>query len=154
MPRTPVAAIVASMCSPELNKAAARGFLETVEHGDLDGLDVIVSPDYVLHDPSGPEAVRGVEGAKQMVDAYRTGFGLRVTIEHQVADGDYVATRYTARGRHEAEFMGVPATGRDVTISGICISRCSRGKIVEEWEVWDALGALRQVGGLPDTIKS
>ena len=137
-----------SMDGIEANKAAARGFLETAEHGDLDVLDALVSPDYVLHDPTLPEEVRGVDGAKQMVEAFRTAFGLRVAIEHQFADGDYVVTRYTARGSHAAEFMGVPPTGRDVTVSGICISRCRDGRIVEEWDMWDALGALQQVGGL------
>jgi steroid delta-isomerase-like uncharacterized protein len=140
------------MSDSEQNKAAARGFFATVEHGDLDALDAIVGPDYVLHDPSLPEEVRGVEAAKQMVQAYRTAFGLRVTIEHQFADGDYVATRYTARGRHDAEFMGIPSTGKAVTVAGICISRCRGGKIVEEWDAWDALGALQQVGGLPETV--
>jgi predicted ester cyclase len=106
----------------------------------------------VLHDPSLSEDVRGVEGAKQMGEAYRTAFGLRVTIEHQFADGDCVATRYTARGRHDAEFMGLPPTGTDVTVVGICISRCRDGKVVEEWDLWDALGALQQVGGLPETV--
>jgi steroid delta-isomerase-like uncharacterized protein len=140
------------MSDSEQNKAAARGIFDTLEHGDVNALDAIVSPDYVLHDPSLPEDVRGVEGAKQLVQAYRTAFGLRVTIEHQFADGDYVATRYTARGRHDAEFMGVPPTGKTVTVAGICISRCNGGKIVEEWDAWDALGALVQVGGLTETV--
>ena len=95
-------------------------------------------------------AARGVDGAKQTAEAFRNAFGFRVAIEHQFADGDFVVTRYTARGRHTADFMGVPPTGRDVTVSGICISRCSEGRIVEEWDMWDALGALQQVGGLPE----
>jgi steroid delta-isomerase-like uncharacterized protein len=146
--------ILRAMTSSEENIAATRGFFETVEHGNLDVLDAIVSPDYVLHDPSMPEEVRGVEGAKEMVETYRSAFGLRVTIEQQIADGDYVATRYTARGKHDSEFMGVPPTGRDLTVAGICISRCRDGKIVEEWEVWDALGAFQQVGAVPETVES
>jgi steroid delta-isomerase-like uncharacterized protein len=134
------------MNSREANKTAARRFFETAENGNLDALDTIVSTDYVLHDPSMPEEVRGVEGAKEMIEAYRAGFGLRVTVEHQITEGDYVATRYTARGTHNAEFMGVAPTGRDVTVSGICISRCHDGKIVEEWDLWDSLGALQQIG--------
>lgn len=127
------------------NSAAVRGIFEALEHGDLDALNAIVSPDYVLHDPSMAEEVRGVDGAKAMVEAYRSAFGLRVTIDHQFMDGDYVATRYTAHGTHDSEFMGVPPTGRDVTVAGICISRCRDGKVVEEWDAWDALGALQQM---------
>jgi predicted ester cyclase len=77
-----------------------------------------------------------------------------VTIEDQIADGEFVATRYTAHGRHDAEFMGVRATGEDVTVTGICVSRFRDGKVVEEWDIWDALGVLRQVGALPETIAS
>jgi steroid delta-isomerase-like uncharacterized protein len=130
----------------EANMAAVRGFFETTVTGDLDALDAVVDPEYVLHDPASPEEVRGVDGAKAMIDEYRTAFGVRVTVEHQVAEGDYVATRYTMRGRHDREFMGVPPTGREVTVSGMCLSRCRDGKVVEEWEVWDALGLARQIG--------
>jgi steroid delta-isomerase-like uncharacterized protein len=134
------------MSTTEDNIAAARAFIETTAHGNLDALDAIVSPDYVLHDPAGEEQVRGVDGAKAMVEFYRSAFGLRMTIEEQFGAGDFVATRYTARGTHDEELMGVPATGTSVTVSGICISRFRDGKVVEEWEVWDALGLLRQVG--------
>jgi steroid delta-isomerase-like uncharacterized protein len=137
------------MSSTEANKAAARRVFETVEHGRLDELDAIVDPDYVLHDPSAPDEVRGVDGVKEMIQAYRTAFGLRVTIEHQFADGDFVATRYTARGTHNAEFMGIPASGREGIAAGICISRFRDGKLVEEWDCWDALGVLQQIGALP-----
>jgi steroid delta-isomerase-like uncharacterized protein len=142
------------MGSTERNIAAVRAIIETLDHGRLDELDSLVSPDYVLHDPSSPEDVRGVDGLKEMIELYRTGFGLRMTIEDQFADGDLVATRYTSRGTHNVEFMGMPATGKPVTVSGICLSRCRDGKVVEEWEVWDALGALRQTGALPETLIS
>ena len=139
----------------EQNKAAVRAVFETAKHGNLDALDAIVSPDFVLHDPASAEDIRGIEGAKQMVEMYRSAFGdLRVTIEHQITQGDYVTTRYTARGRHEGEFMCVPPTGRDVTVAGICISRCREGKVVEEWEVSDALGALQQIGALSEFVEA
>ena len=75
--------------------------------------------------------------------------GLRVTIEHQFTEGDFVATRFTARGTHDGEIMGVPPTGREIAFTGIAISRVREGKIVEEWEVSDVLGLPRQIGGLP-----
>jgi steroid delta-isomerase-like uncharacterized protein len=141
------------MTSSEQNNAAARGIFETLEHGNLDALDAIISPDYVLHDPSMPEEVRGVEGAREMIETYRSAFGLRVTIEHQFAYGDYVATRYTAHGTHDSEFLGVPPTGREMTAAGICISRCRDGKVVEEWDLWDTLGVLQQISA-PTTVES
>ncbi len=86
---------------------------------------------------------------------YRNAFGgLRVTIEHQFSDGDYVATRFTARGTHDGEIMGVPPTGKDVTVACIGISRWHDGKVVEEWELSDTLGALAQIGALPEMAHS
>jgi predicted ester cyclase len=139
-------AILPRMSEP--NAAMVREFFATLEDGNIDVLDGILSADYVLHDPSLPAEVRGVEGAKHLIETYRAQFGLRVTIEHQFSDGDYVATRYTARARHDAEFMGIPPTGRESTAAGICISRCYDGRIVEEWEVFDTLSLLRQIGAL------
>lgn len=143
------------MSSGEDNEAAVRAFFAVAEDGNLDALDTIVSPDYVLHDPGSPEEIHGVKGARDLVRMYRTAMaGLRVTIEHQFSDGDYVATRFTARGTHEGEFMGVPPTGKDVTVACMTISRCHGGKVVEEWELSDALGALRQIGALPELAQS
>jgi steroid delta-isomerase-like uncharacterized protein len=143
------------MASSEGNKAAVREFFACASRGDFDKLNAVVSPDYVLHDPALPEAVRGIEGAAELIEMYRSGIrGLRVTIEQQLADGDFVATRYTCRGTHEGDIMGVPATGRDVTIAGLVISRFQDGKVVEEWEVSDVFGLLQQIGALPQMATS
>jgi steroid delta-isomerase-like uncharacterized protein len=143
------------VASSEGNKAAVREFFACANRGDFDKLKEVVSPDYVLHDPALPEAVRGIEGAAELIEMYRSGIrGLRVTIEQQLADGDFVATRYTCRGTHEGDIMGVPATGRDVTIAGLVISRFQDGKVVEEWEVSDVFGLLQQIGALPQMATS
>lgn len=142
------------MGSSEENKAVVQACFQTGTDGNLDALDAIVAPDYVLHDPSAPEDVRGVEGLKQLVAMYRSGVpDLRVTIEHQFTQDDYVATRFTTRGIHAGEIMGVPPTGKELTITGITISRCRDGKIVEEWEVSDVFGLLQQIGALPEIVE-
>ena len=138
------------MSSNEDNEAVVRACFQAGTDGNLDALDAIISRDYVLHDPSSQQEVRGVEGLKDLVEMYRNGVpGLRVTIEHQFTEGDYVATRFTARGTHEGEIIGLPPTGREITMAGITISRCRDGKIVEEWEVSDVFGLLRQIGRSP-----
>ncbi len=143
------------MSSSEENKAAVRACFQAGTDGNLDALDAVISADYVLHDPGSPEEVRGVDRLKEMVGMYRSGVpDLRVTIEHQFTEGDYVATRFTARGTHEGEILGVPPTRRDVTIRGLTISRCRDGKIVEEWEVSDIFGLMRQIGALPEMAES
>jgi predicted ester cyclase len=136
-----------TMSSSEENKAVVRGCLENASQGNYDALDEIVAPDYLLH----PEEVRGVDGLKTMVEGYRTALsGLRVTIDQQFTDGDYVATRFTIRGTHSGDLMGAPATGKDVAFTAITISRCESGRIAEEWELTDAVGLLGQVGALPE----
>jgi predicted ester cyclase len=78
------------MNSSEKNKAAVRACFENAAQGNFDALDDIVTADYVLH----PEEVRGAEGLKEMVQGYRDALsGLRVAIDQQFVDGDYVATR-------------------------------------------------------------
>jgi steroid delta-isomerase-like uncharacterized protein len=137
------------MGTDEDNKAAVRACLEAVSQENSDGLDRILGPGYVLHDPALPEDVLGAEGLRELLDGYRKAFGgLQLTIDHQFTDGDYVATRWLVRGRHEGELMGVPASGKEVAFDGMTISRCSDGKIVEEWEICDTLGLLQQIGAL------
>jgi predicted ester cyclase len=139
------------MSTSEDNKAVVRDCFENASQGKFDALDAIVSPDYVLH----PEDIRGVEGLKEMVKAYRSAIAdLHVTIDHQFTEGDYVATRYTIRGSHDGDLMGTPPTGRDVEFTGLTVSRCRDGKIVEEWELVDTVGLLRQIGALPEMARS
>ncbi|MBA2295197.1 MAG: ester cyclase, partial [Actinobacteria bacterium] len=80
--------------------------------------------------------------------------GLRVTIDQQFTDGDYVATRYTITGTHDGELMGTPPTGKCVAFTGITISRCEGGRIAEEWEVTDVVGLLGQIGALPAMVRA
>ena len=96
------------MSNSDENKAAVRACFENASRGNFDALDEIVTADYVLH----PEEVRGADGLKQMVQGYRDAFsGLKVKIDQQFTDGDYVATRYTITGTHDGDLMGAPPTG-------------------------------------------
>jgi predicted ester cyclase len=134
------------MSSTEDNKAAVRACFENASQGNFDALDDILTSDYVVH----PEEVRGRDGLEQVVQGYRDALsGLRVNIEHQFTEGDYVATRYTITGRHDGDLMGTAPTGKDVAFSGLTISRCENGRIAEEWEIVDTMSLLGQVGALP-----
>ena len=131
-------------------KAISRRELEIFSSGDLSIADEIISPDYVGHDPATPEPIRGPEGVKEQAAGYRAAFpDLEVTIDHQVTEGDYVVTRWTARGTHDGELFGTAPTGRSVTTSGISIERVVDGKIVEDHTVWDTMGLMQQIGAVP-----
>ncbi len=139
------------MSISETNKAAVRNAFEEASRGNFDALPQIVTEDYVLH----PEGIRGADGLQEMVEGYRAALsGLTVTVDHQFTEGDYVATRYTLRGRHEGELMGTAPTGRDIEVIGLTVSRCRDGRIEEEWELIDVPGLLGQIGALPEMAAS
>ena len=136
--------------SAKENKANARRMIGKVwSQGNLDLVDELVDANYVFHDPMVPD-VRGPEGLKQLVTMYRTAYpDLQFTVEDALADGDKVIHRWTCAGTHQGELMGIPATGKHTTTSGINIIRFEGGKAVEEWARWDSLGLLQQLGVIP-----
>jgi steroid delta-isomerase-like uncharacterized protein len=135
----------------EENKALARRFLEEAfNEGNLGVVDEIVASDYVLHDPALPEEIRGPEGVKGFVQMYRSAYpDTDITVEEQIAEGDDVVTRWTGRGTHQGELLGVPPSGNRVEVAGITIDRISGGKFAESWTNYDALGMLQQIGAIP-----
>ncbi len=135
----------------EENKALVRRWFEDLfNEGNLDVADEIIAPNHLGHDPTLPDLPIGPEGQKQLVNLYRSAFpDARITIEEQVAEGDTVVTRWTGRGTHQGELMGVAPTGNQVTVTGIDIAHISEGKVVETWTIYDALGMLQQIGAIP-----
>ena len=109
-----------------------------------------MASDYIGHDPANPEPLRGPEGVKEFISTYRAAFpDARITVEQQLAEGDLVATRWSGRGTHEGELMGIEPTGKQVTVSGLTISRLEGGKIVEEFLNWDTFGMMQQLDAVP-----
>jgi steroid delta-isomerase-like uncharacterized protein len=139
-------------CMSEENKDLTRRSWEIVAKGNLDTLDdalqEVYAPGIVLHEPD--EDIRGIEGLKQFVSMIRSALpDLRITLEDDIAEGNKVVSRWRAQGTHQGELMGIAPTGNQVGITGITIHRVEDGKIVEEWENWDALGMMQQIGAIP-----
>jgi steroid delta-isomerase-like uncharacterized protein len=136
--------------SADTNKEIVRRLGVEPWEGNFGVIDELVAPNYVGHDPAQP-GTQGPQGIKEFITAYLTGFpDGRITIDEQLAEGDLVATRWTGRGTHQGELMGIPPTGKQVTVSGITISHVKNGKVVEEWSNWDTLGMLQQLGVVPE----
>jgi steroid delta-isomerase-like uncharacterized protein len=135
------------------NKTIVRRLVdECVNKGNLSVVDELTAPAYVYREPTTGE-LRGSAAFKQMIQMYRTAFpDLRMTIDDQVAEGDRVATRWTCRGTHKGELMGIAPTNKTVTVTGLVITRLANGKIVEESEIYDALGMLKQIGAIPEQL--
>lgn len=134
----------------EENKALVRrSFEEVWNDKNLNVIDEIMAPDVVNHSEP-PGLPEGAEGSKAFIGMYLSAFpDTRMTIEDMIATGDMVVTRWVATGTHEGELMGIPPTGKHVTVTGISINRISGGRIVEGWGQFDALGMMQQLGVAP-----
>jgi predicted ester cyclase len=135
--------------STEENKTLARRFYEDVfNQRNLALVDELCTATHVFHNP--PTTLRGRGEFKQLLSLYITAFpDARFTVEDQIAEGDRVASRYTFRGTHQGELMGIAPTGKQVTVTGMIINRFVDGKSDEGWLNFDALGMLQQLGVAP-----
>ena len=135
------------------HKEAARRFLTDVwSRGDLDAADALLAPDFMFLLSVPPYRFEGPELFKQLVTRNRRAFeGLTYTPddENTVAEGDKVVVPWTMHARHVGEWAGYPASHKDVSIKGMTHYRFVNGKIAVAQVQNDALGLVRQIGGLP-----
>lgn len=125
----------------EQNKAAARVAFEVWNSGDVDRLDPYLAPNVIHHDPYDPNGALGLAGMKKTIKRNRDLTpDLNITIDDQIAEGNKVATRWTAT---------VTQSGKKVSLKGITIDRFENGKIVEAWRNIDMLSMLQQTGSIP-----
>ena len=136
----------------ETNKALTRRYLEEAfNQGKLNVLDEIIAKDHVNSGPGTlPGLPTGPEGDKQLITMYRNAFpDVHFTIDEQIAEGEKVVTRWTGHGTHKGELLGIPATGKSSTVTGIAVDRIANGKIVESWGLFDQFGMMQQLGVIP-----
>ena len=134
----------------EANLAVVRTFFDVgPSSGDLAAADALLADHFALHVPL-PVSEPGIDAINDIITSCRAAFGeLHVTIDGMTADGDLVTCRFTARGTHTGEFMGVPPTGRPITMTGIEIFRLEDGKIAELWGEANLMGLAVQLGMMP-----
>ncbi|MFQ5859457.1 MAG: ester cyclase [Anaerolineae bacterium] len=134
----------------EENKTLFRRYIgEVYNKGNVAVIDELLAPNFVHHNlPPGVRPDR--EGLKQFVTVLLAGFpDFRITVEDMVAEGDKVVVRATWRGTHKGEFIGIPPTGRQVTVTEIGIHRIEGGKVSESRVEVDQLGMMQQLGVVP-----
>jgi steroid delta-isomerase-like uncharacterized protein len=130
------------------NKALVRRYYdEVLTARNRSVLGQLLDSSFVSHVSGGSDV--GAEAYAAAVDATFAAFpDLAVAVHDQVAEDDKVATRWSATGTHNGDFVGVPASGRLITVTGIHIHRVRHGRLVEHWEELNMLGVLRQLGVL------
>jgi len=117
--------------------------------GNVELADKIYDADVLYYEPSAGE-VRGLDALKQFVRTWLTAFpDAQLKIEHQVGEGDHVATRWTFMGTHRGNFRGIPPTGKPITMGAMYFYRIANNKVVEIRAIVDILSLLRQLGAVP-----
>ncbi|MEU6216833.1 ester cyclase [Streptomyces sp. NPDC047022] len=134
----------------QLPAANARRFFEVIAmRGELPPLDGLLTENYHGHDPANAQDTIGMDAVRREIEMWRRAFDFAFIVEDQISQGGRVCTRWTWKGRHTGEFLGIPATGGNVAMTGTTVFRYdSEGKIVEGWWEYDRLGLMAQLGAL------
>jgi steroid delta-isomerase-like uncharacterized protein len=134
--------------SAEENKDIVRRCFAALDEHRIDVVEDLLAPQYRLHFDANPEMNR--EAAIGFFTAFVGAFpDIRHEIKDQFAEGESVATRLVVSGTHQAELMGIPATGHTIAIGAINIIHCDDGKLVEHWVSSDGLTMMQQLGVIP-----
>lgn len=131
------------------NKETIRRFWEEIfNKRKLELVDEVFTDDYVYHGAAGQD-VHGREGLKQFLTMYFNAFpDIRAEVEDVFGEGDKVASRSTCRGTHKGDLMGMPPTGKHVSIRVICTNRFVGNRVAEDWELPDLFGMMQQLGAM------
>jgi steroid delta-isomerase-like uncharacterized protein len=137
--------------SAEQNKALTVRFVEELfNRGNMGIIGEIFAPDFIEREQLPPGIPDGSEGVKVLTSMLRSAFpDFKATIDDILAEGDKVVIRMTWSGTQKGEFMGVPATGKRVSIGVIDIIRIANGKVVEHWGQMDSMSLMQQLGAIP-----
>lgn len=123
-----------------------RRFYEAMSTGDATAGEEVLAAEWE-DIPLMPGTPPGPAGYAAVVTYLRSVFpDLQVTVEDVVGSGDQVAVRSLVRGTHRADFLGVPATGRQVEFRAFDFHQVRDGRIQRSWHLEDYLTALQQLG--------
>jgi predicted ester cyclase len=135
--------------SNDENKALVRHYYEQVVNtGKVDGIAHFISPDYVEVHENKRYSI-GLNGAKEHILGVRQTYpDLHLTVEQQIAEGEWVVTRVTMRGTHRGEWRGISPTGKAVEMTAVNIDRVVGGRIVEHGGAANLLEPLLRIGAI------
>ncbi len=136
------------MTSQEVSKELVRRWITGIwDRGNIALLQELATEDYSYSDP-GQTGLRG-DAFVDYVHAVRSAIpDLSNTIEQQVAEGDTIVTRGTTRGTHQGTFADIAPTGNSIEVAWVMITRIRDGRIAEEWEIFDSLAFMTQLGAI------
>jgi len=132
------------------HSATLGHFYDLINKGDVDGFSDLLADDFVEHELT-PGLPPTKEGTKQFFLMYLGAFpDLRFEADDILSCGDKVVGRVTATGTNTGDFMGMPATGKSMSVQLIDIIRFGDdGLAREHWGVADVMGMMQQLGVIP-----
>ena len=134
----------------ESNKEVFQEFLQFINTADEKLGRKLISQDAKFYVPGQPEPLQGLEGYMLIIGMMRGGFSnIQWTVDDLVFEGDKVAARYTMRGTHDGNFMGVPPTGKEIEAHSMAFYKLANGKFIEEQGLPDMLSLMIQIGAIP-----
>jgi steroid delta-isomerase-like uncharacterized protein len=137
----------------EINKAAVRRFADVTNTHDPELISTVVDEVFDPNMRAGtqmPIEANGPDDVKRVFATLHAAFpDLHISIEDMIAEGDRVVCRERIIGTHRGDYMGLPATGKNVAYNEITIARFGDGRIVETWGVVDVLSLMKQLGAIP-----
>lgn len=132
------------------NKQVMEQFIRFINTGDRTIGEPIIAPEVIFYAPTSPEPMHGFDGYIQVLDMMRGAMpDVQWKAEEVIAEDDKVMIRFTMSGTHTAPFMGMPATGRSVSVTAMNIYQLKDGKIVREHGLPDIFSMLMQLGAIP-----
>ena len=130
-----------------------RWFEEVWNQGRLKTIHELMSPECIGTGQAGSGMViRGPQEFQAFVENLRAAFpDMHVTIEDGFESGEKAVVRWSGTMTHRGDQLGVPATGKRISISGISMVRIVNGKIVEGWDNWDQMTMMQEIGALGES---
>lgn len=126
-------------------------FFDALNARDVERAVRLVAPSYRGRDVTRSSLTRGREQARREIRAGMRAFSdLTFSLPACVADAPHVSVRWEMEARHDGSFLHVPATGRDVSVSGMGFFTVRDAQIVRAVHLWDFAGLLRTCGLLPN----
>lgn len=133
-----------------INLEVMNKFIRFINTGDIKLGQSIISPDVVFHAPTSPKPMHGFQGYIDVLDMMRSALpDVNWKAEEFIQDNNKVMVRFTMNGTHTNSFMGIPASGKKISITAMNIYEFCNGKIVREHGLPDLFTLLLQLGAIP-----
>jgi steroid delta-isomerase-like uncharacterized protein len=128
------------------NKAALARAVQAWNAGDVDSYMELYAENIKLH--AGPYDFPDKGAVEGMYKGFHAATSdLRLEIHETIGHEDRLAARYTVTGTHTGELMGIPPTGREISMTGVTVMHFKDGKVVERWDSDDSAEVLSSLRG-------